>query len=165
MKEMIAMATTSSRAKGRRGGKKNTAPSRPAAVSGPGKLSRRTDSAAPSIEDVRGMVSETAGEEQALVDQVREGNIVSPDNQAAAQSAPQQLGGLSSGVADVFTQPTADEQMSLSTPSSMQTQDTMLEPDDVMLIRAMAEVNPTNELLGLLKFASDKMVGKSQFNI
>ena len=65
----------------------------------------------------------------------------------------------------MFTQPTADEQMSLSTPSSMQTQDTMLEPDDVMLIRAMAEVNPTNELLGLLKFASDKMVGKSQFNI
>jgi hypothetical protein len=47
----------------------------------------------------------------------------------------------------------------------MQSQETLLEPDDVMLIRAMAEVNPTSELLGLLKFASDKTVGRSQFNL
>ena len=40
-----------------------------------------------------------------------------------------------------------------------------LEPDDVMLIRAMAEVNPTAELLGLLKFASDRQIGRTQRNI
>ena len=42
------MANGSSRERGRRGGVK-----RPAAVSGPGRLARRTDGAAPSIEDVR----------------------------------------------------------------------------------------------------------------
>ena len=138
----------SSRAKGRRGGKKNTAPKRPAAVSGPGKLSARTDSAAPSIETVRSMVSETAGEEQALVDQVREGNITSPDSPGQG-----------------FSPVAEGEMVPLTTPSSMQSQETLLEPDDVMLIRAMAEVNPTSELLGLLKFASDKTVGRSQFNL
>ena len=49
------MANGSSRERGRRGGVK-----RPAAVSGPGRLARRTDGAAPTIEDVRGMVSEPA---------------------------------------------------------------------------------------------------------
>ena len=67
------MANGSSRSRGRRGGVK-----RPAAVSGPGKLARRTDGAAPTIEDVRGMVNESAGEEAALVDQVRQGNIEQP---------------------------------------------------------------------------------------
>lgn len=154
----------SSRAKGRRGGKKNTAPKRPAAVSGPGKLSARTDSAAPSIEDVRGMVSESAGEEQALVDQVREGNITSPDSPGQGLPAGP-VGGLSPAAADVFSPVAEGEMVPLTTPSSMQSQETLLEPDDVMLIRAMAEVNPTSELLGLLKFASDKTVGRSQFNL
>ena len=44
-------------------------------------------------------------------------------------------------------------------------EDQFLEPDDVMLIRAMAEVNPTAELLGLLKFASDRQIGRTQRNI
>ena len=64
------MANGSSRSRGRRGGVK-----RPAAVSGPGRLARRTDGQAPSIEDVRGMITESAGEEAALVEQVRQGNF------------------------------------------------------------------------------------------
>ena len=93
------MANGSSRQRGRRGGVK-----RPAAVSGPGRLARRTDGAAPTIEDVRGMVNESAGEEAALVDQVRQGNIEQPQTTFAAQPqpAPQQLGGVEPGIADVF---------------------------------------------------------------
>ena len=40
----------------------------------------------------------------------------------------------------------------------MQAQESkLLEPDDVMLIRAMAQVNPSAELLSLLQFASRKI--------
>tara|TARA_R100001163_G_scaffold38036_1_gene28988 strand:+ start:3128 stop:3586 length:459 start_codon:yes stop_codon:yes gene_type:complete len=152
------MANGSSRQRGRRGGVK-----RPAAVSGPGKLSRRTDGAAPSIEDVRGMVNESAGEESALVDQVRQGNIEQPQTTFAAQpqAIPQQLGGVEPGIADVFA-PGDDDLNAYTRPP---TEDEFLEPDDVMLIRAMAEVNPTAELLGLLKFASDRQIGRTQRNI
>ena len=150
------MANGSSRERGRRGGVK-----RPAAVSGPGKLSRRTDGVAPTIEDVRGMVNESAGEETALVDQVRQGNVEQPQTELAPQQAPQQLGGVPPGIGDVFA-PGEDDLNAYSRPPM---EDQYLEPDDVMLIRAMAEVNPTAELLGLLKFASDKQIGRSQRNI
>ena len=80
------MANGSSRERGRRGGVK-----RPAAVSGPGKLSRRTDPQAPTIEDVRGMINESAGEEKALVEQVRQGNVEQPDTTVAVPAEqPQQ---------------------------------------------------------------------------
>ena len=152
------MATGSSRNRGRRGGVK-----RPAAVSGPGKLSRRTDGAAPTIEDVRGMVNESAGEEAALVDQVRQGNIEQPQETFTAQpqQGPAPLGGLPTGLADVF----APGEDNLGQYQSPPTQDQFLEPDDVMLIRAMAEVNPTTELLGLLKFASDRQIGRTHRNL
>ena len=153
------MANGSSRSRGRRGGVK-----RPAAVSGPGKLSRRTDGAAPTIEDVRGMVNESAGEEAALVEQVRQGNIEQPQTTFAAQpqQAPQQLvGGVPPDIADVFA-PGDDDLNAYTRP---QIEDQFLEPDDVMLIRAMAEVNPTAELLGLLKFASDRQIGRTQRNL
>ena len=152
------MANGSSRERGRRGGVK-----RPAAVSGPGRLARRTDGAAPSIEDVRGMMTESAGEEQALVEQVRQGNVEQPQTTFAAQpqQAPQQLGGVEPGVADVFA-PGQDDLNAYTRPPM---EDQFLEPDDVMLIRAMAEVNPTAELLGLLKFASDRQIGRSQRNL
>lgn len=155
------MANGSSRDRGRRTNK--SAPARPAAVSGPGRLSRRTDSPAPSIEDVRGMVSESAGEEAALVEQVREGNVTPPQGVGAAQPAvqPAALGGIPAGLGDVFAP--ADED--LTNYQSPPIQDQYLEPDDVMLIRAMAEVNPTPELLGLLKFASDRSIGRTQRNI
>lgn len=152
------MANGSSRSRGRRGGVK-----RPAAVSGPGKLSRRTDGAAPTIDDVRGMVSESAGEEAALVEQVRQGNIEQPQTTFAAppQQAPQPLGGVAPDIADVFA-PGQDDLNAYTRPP---TEDQFLEPDDVMLIRAMAEVNPTPELLGLLKYASDRQVGRTQRNL
>lgn len=153
------MANGSSRDRGRRA-KKNTAPARPAAVSGPGSLSRRTDSVAPSIEDVRGMVNESAGEEAALVNQVRQGTIpgeegTEPTPQPQVTATPQPLQPMAPGVADIFTE---GDGTPITTPSSMQQQEsTLLEPDDVMLIRAMAQANPTAELISLLQFASQKI--------
>jgi hypothetical protein len=106
------------------------------------------------------MITESAGEEQALVEQVRQGNVEQPQTTFAAQpqQAPQQLGGVEPGVADVFA-PGQDDLNAYTRPPM---EDQFLEPDDVMLIRAMAEVNPTAELLGLLKFASDRQIGRSQ---
>lgn len=151
------MANGSSRDRGRRA-KKNTAPARPAAVSGPGRLSRRTDSVAPSIEDVRGMVTESAGEEAALVEQVRQGTIPGEEGtqlQPQVTATPQPLQPMAPGVADIFTE---GDGTPITTPSSMQQQEsTLLEPDDVMLIRAMAQANPTAELISLLQFASQKI--------
>jgi hypothetical protein len=151
------MANGSSRDRGRRA-KKNTAPARPAAVSGPGRLSRRTDSVAPSIEDVRGMVSESAGEEAALVEQVRQGTIPGEEGtqpQTQVTATPQPLQPMAPGVADIFTE---GDGTPITTPSSMQQQEsTLLEPDDLMLIRAMAQANPTAELISLLQFASQKI--------
>jgi len=151
------MANGSSRDRGRRA-KKNTAPARPAAVSGPGRLSRRTDSVAPSIEDVRGMVSESAGEEAALVEQVRQGTIPGEEGtqpQPQVTATPQPLQPMAPGVADIFTE---GDGTPITTPSSMQQQEsTLLEPDDLMLIRAMAQANPTAELISLLQFASQKI--------
>ena len=146
------MANGSSRERGRRGGVK-----RPAAVSGPGRLARRTDGQAPSIEDVRGMVSESAGEEKALVEQVRQGNVEQPAATVAAPAEqPQQaLQPLPPAVGDILAQ---GDGTPINTPSSMQAQESsLLEPDDVMLIRAMAQVNPSAELLSLLQFANQKI--------
>ena len=40
----------------------------------------------------------------------------------------------------------------------MQAQESsLLEPDDVMLIRAMAQINPSSELISLLQFAEQKI--------
>ena len=99
----------------------------------------------------------------ALVDQVRQGNIEQPQTTFAAQpqQAPQQIGGVEPGIADVFA-PGNDDLNAYTRPPM---EDQFLEPDDVMLIRAMAEVNPTAELLGLLKFASDRQIGRTQRNI
>jgi hypothetical protein len=147
------MANGSSRSRGRRGGVK-----RPAAVSGPGRLARRTDGQAPSIEDVRGMINESAGEESALVEQVRQGNVEQqPATVAAPAEQPQQqlLSPIAEGVADIFAQ---GDGTPITTASSMQEQEsTMLEPDDLMLIRAMAKIKPSQELISLLQFAEQSI--------
>ena len=147
------MANGSSRSRGRRGGVK-----RPAAVSGPGRLARRTDGQAPSIEDVRGMITESAGEEAALVEQVRQGNVEQPPATVAApveQPQQQALSPIAEGVADIFAQ---GDGTPITTPSSMQEQEsTMLEPDDLMLIRAMAKIKPSQELISLLQFAEQSI--------
>lgn len=154
------MANGSSRDRGRRGGKKNTAPARPAAVSGPGRLSRRTDSVAPSIQDVQAMASGTYGEEQQLVEQVRDGNIIEPETTTAAPVQPtgQQIqqvpvGGVPGELADLFGPEAEGGDLNAYSPRE---EKVTLEPDDVLLLRAMAEVNPTNELLSLLQFASQR---------
>ena len=140
------MSTDSSRARGRRGGVK-----RPAAVSGPGRLSRRTDGAAPSIEDVRGMVTESAGEETDLVNQVRQGNVTLPPATVAAP----EITTLPAGAAEIFA---AGDDLPINTQSTMaQESSSLLEPDDVMLIRAMAKINPSQELISLLQFAEQKI--------
>lgn len=153
------MANGSSRDMGRRGGKKSTAPARPAAVSGPGKLARRTDSAVPSIQDVQAMASGTYGEEQQLVEQVRDGAIIDGEQEATPvaaaprQAAPAPIGGVPAELADIFApDPEGGDLNAYQRPQEQIT----LEPDDVLLIRAMAEANPTNELLGLLQFASQR---------
>ena len=146
------MANGSSRERGRRGGVK-----RPAAVSGPGRLARRTDGQAPSIEDVRGMVTESAGEEKALVEQVRQGNVEEPAATVAApaEQPQQELQPVAPAVGDIFAQ---GDGTPINTPSSMQAQESsLLEPDDVMLIRAMAQINPSSELISLLQFAEQKI--------
>lgn len=147
------MSNGSSRSRGRRGGVK-----RPAAVSGPGRLARRTDGQAPSIEDVRGMITESAGEEAALVEQVRQGNVEQPPATVAAtveQPQQQELSPIAEGVADIFAQ---GDGTPITTPSSMQEQEsTMLEPDDLMLIRAMAKIKPSQELISLLQFAEQSI--------
>ena len=145
------MSTDSSRARGRRGGVK-----RPAAVSGPGRLSRRTDGAAPSIEDVRGMVTESAGEETDLVNQLRLGNVTPPPATVAAPEEPQQeLQTLPAGAAEIFA---GGDDLPINTQSTMaQESSSLLEPDDVMLIRAMAKINPSQELISLLQFAEQKI--------
>ena len=154
------MADGSSRDRGRRGGKKNTAPARPAAVSGPGRLSRRTDSVAPSIQDVQAMASETYGEEQQLVEQVRDGNIIEGNRPTPAPVQPtgQQIqqvpmGGVPGELANLFGPDAEGGDLNSYSPRE---EKVTLEPDDVLLLRAMAQVNPTNELLSLLQFASQR---------
>jgi len=154
------MADGSSRDRGRRGGKKNTAPARPAAVSGPGRLSRRTDSVAPSIQDVQAMASETYGEEQQLVEQVRDGNIIEGNRPTPAPVRPtgQQIqqvpmGGVPGELANLFGPDAEGGDLNSYSPRE---EKVTLEPDDVLLLRAMAQVNPTNELLSLLQFASQR---------
>jgi len=146
------MANGSSRSRGRRGGVR-----RPAAVSGPGRLARRTDGAAPSIDDVRGMINESAGEEAALVEQVRQGNVEQPPATVATpvEQPQQELQTITPDVADIFT---GDDDLPLTTPSNMQAKEsTLLEPDDVMLIRAMAQIKPSAELISLLQYAEQNI--------
>ena len=103
------------------------------------------------------MVSESAGEEKALVEQVRQGNVEEPAATVAAPAEqPQQaLQPVAPAVADIFAE---GDGTPINTPSSMQAQESsLLEPDDVMLIRAMAQVNPSAELLSLLQFANQKI--------
>mgnify|MGYP003111814887 FL=1 len=132
------MANGSSRNKGRRGG----------AVSGPGALSKRTDLNV-SSDDAREMLADAPmGSEQELVQQVVEGN------QALNQS-PQ-------GVEANTEQPTnvqPVDQFDLAGPTNFpdmsitdrgMTKSRFLEEDSMMLIRAMAEIYPTPELLSLL---------------
>jgi len=152
------MGIDSSRQNGRRGGVK-----KPAAVSGPGKLSRRTDSVAPTIDEVRAMVTESAGEETALVKQVREGNINVPEEETVVPAGQGQIVSEEPGVitavpgnvGEIFGQ---GDGTPINTFSSMQEREsTLLEPDDLMLIRAMAGVNPTPELINLLQTAEQKI--------
>lgn len=152
------MAIDSSRQNGRRGGVK-----KPAAVSGPGKLSRRTDGVAPSIDDVRAMVSESAGEEKELVKQVREGNINAPEEETVVPAGqgqiiseePGVITPIPGGVGEIFGQ---GDGTPINTFSSMQQKEsTLLEPDDLMLIRAMVNINPTPELINLLQTAEQKI--------
>ena len=146
------MSTDSSRARGRRGGVK-----RPAPTSGPGKLSRRTDGAAPTIEDVRGMITESAGEETDLVNQVRQGNVTLPPATVAAppEEVSTEITTLPAGAAEIFA---GGDELPADTPSTMaQESSALLEPDDVMLIRAMAKINPSQELISLLQFAEQKI--------
>lgn len=152
------MAIDSSRQNGRRGGVK-----RPAAVSGPGKLAKRTDGVAPTIDEVRAMVTESAGEEKALVNQVREGNInateeetVVPAGQGQIEAEePSVITPLPGNVGEIFGQ---GDGTPINTFSSMQQREsTLLEPDDLMLIRAMVDINPTQELINLLQTAEQKI--------
>ena len=133
------MANGSSRNKGRRGG----------AVSGPGALSKRTDLNV-SSDDAREMLADAPmGSEQDLVQQVVEGNA------ALVGQSPQGVAANTGQPANV--QPV--DQFDLAAPTNFpdmtitdkgMTKSRYLEEDSMMLIRAMAEIYPTPELLSLL---------------
>jgi len=132
------MANGSSRNKGRRGG----------AVSGPGALSKRTDLNV-SSDDAREMLADAPmGSEQELVQQVVEGNNAlnqSPQGVAANTEQPANVQSV-----DQFdlAGPTNFPDMSIT--DRGMTKSRFLEEDSMMLIRAMAEIYPTAELLSLL---------------
>ena len=102
------------------------------------------------------MVTESAGEETELVNQVRQGNVTPPPATVAALEEPQQeLQTLPAGAAEIFA---AGDDLPINTQSTMaQESSSLLEPDDVMLIRAMAKINPSQELISLLQFAEQKI--------
>lgn len=133
------MANGSSRNKGRRGG----------AVSGPGALAQRTDLNVTAT-DAREMLSEAPmGAEQALVNQVQQGNI--------AAEAANTSGMLPADNAPVAINPVEDFDLTAATdyPDMPVTEtgipkQSYLEDDSMMLIRAMADIFPTDELLSLL---------------
>ena len=139
MKRETTMANGSSRNKGRRGG----------AVSGPGALSKRTDLNVTAT-DARDMLSEAPmGAEQALVNQVQQGNI--------AAEAANTSGMLPADNAPVAISPVEDFDLTAATdyPDMPVTEtgipkQSYLEDDSMMLIRAMADIFPTDELLSLL---------------
>ncbi len=133
------MANGSSRNRGRRGG----------AVSGPGALAKRTDLNVTAT-DAREMLSEAPfGAEQALVNQVQQGNVAAeaanPNNTIPADNRPVAI----SPVEDFdLTAPTNYPDMPV-TDTGIPNQ-SYLEDDSMMLIRAMADIFPTDELLSLL---------------
>ncbi len=132
------MANGSSRRRGRRGG----------AVIGPGALSQRTDLNV-SQQDARSMMQdETFGAEGELVEQVQQGNSALQGiqaEQAQEMTQPAQINPV-----DEFnlTAPTNYQDMPVTDTGAEK--QTYLEDDSMMLIRAMAEVFPTDELLSLL---------------
>ena len=138
------MANGSSRQSGRRGGVK-----KPAAVSGPGKLSRRTDGQAPTVEDVKGMVSGSYDEEKQLIEQVRQDPTVQDNTGVVEGEIVDDENVVINPVdeVDLYGQ-TRYPDMPIDTIGDAGNQ--ILEPDYLMLIRAMAEINPTPELLSLL---------------
>ena len=139
MKREMIMANGSSRNRGRRGG----------AVSGPGALSERTDLNVTAT-DARQMLSEAPfGAEQALVNQVQQGNV--------AAEAANTSGMLPADNAPVAINPVEDFDLTAPTnyPDMPVTEtgvpkQSYLEDDSMMLIRAMADIFPTDELLSLL---------------
>ena len=139
MKREMIMANGSSRNRGRRGG----------AVSGPGALSKRTDLNVTAT-DAREMLSEAPmGAEQALVNQVQQGNVAA---QAANQNniVPEDNRPVAVAPVEDFdlTAPTDYPDMPV-TDTGIPKQ-SYLEDDSMMLIRAMADIFPTDELLSLL---------------
>ena len=132
------MANGSSRNRGRRGG----------AVRGPGALSQRTDLNV-SQQDARSMMAdETFGEEGELVEQVQQGNNALQGiqaEQAQGMTEPAQINPVNEFD---LTAPTDFQDMPITDTGAPK--QTYLEDDSMMLIRAMAEIFPTDELLSLL---------------
>ena len=132
------MANGSSRNRGRRGG----------AVSGPGALSQRTDLNV-SQQDARSMMAdETFGEEGELVEQVQQGNNALQGiqaEQAQGMTEPAQINPVNEFD---LTAPTDFQDMPITDTGAPK--QTYLEDDSMMLIKAMAEIFPTDELLSLL---------------
>ena len=123
------MANGSSRNKGRRGG----------AVSGPGALSKRTDLNV-SSDDAREMLADAPMGEgnEALVGQSPQGVAANTGQPANVQPVDQ----------FDLAAPTNFPDMTIT--DKGMTKSRFLEEDSMMLIRAMAEIYPTPELLSLL---------------
>lgn len=153
------MAIESSRSKGRRGGYRK--PANPAAVSGPGALSERTDTGV-SVEDVKKMLAdEPMGTEGAAEENVAAANAAlegtAPPGQSVSATLP---AGVTPETLDIFTSGGGQENISEGVTDEARrvatTGSPMLPPDPVMLVRAMYEIYPTDELGSLLATFQNK---------
>lgn len=153
------MSVGSSRGRGRRGGYRK--PANPAAVSGPGALSERTDTGV-SVEDVKKMIAnEPMGTEGEAEKNVAAANAALEGTSAPGQSVGATLpAGVLPENLDIFTngggqeniqEGVTDEARRIATTGSP-----MLPPDPLMLVRAMYEIYPTDELGSLLASFQNK---------
>tara|TARA_B100000927_G_C16447936_1_gene462598 strand:- start:482 stop:982 length:501 start_codon:yes stop_codon:yes gene_type:complete len=153
------MSVESSRSRGRRGGYRK--PAEPAAVSGPGALSQRTDTGV-SVDEVKQMISnDTQG-----VEGQAEKNVAAANAALTGTSAPGQPVGttLPAGVLpenlDIFTNGGGQENIQEGVTDEARriaaTGSPMLPPDPLMLVRAMYEIYPTDELGSLLASFQNK---------
>lgn len=153
------MAIESSRSKGRRGGYRK--PANPAAVSGPGALSERTDTGV-SVEDVKKMLAdEPMGTEGAAEENVAAANAALEGTAAPGQAVSATLpAGVTPETLDIFTSGGGQENISEGVTDEARrvatTGSPMLPPDPVMLVRAMYEIYPTDELGSLLATFQNK---------
>lgn len=144
---------SSSRSKGRRGGLRR--PNNPAAVSGPGALSQRTDTGV-TVEEVKQMLSgEPMGTEGAAEKNVAAANAALEGTTAPGQAVTPSLpAGIPPEALDIFTQGGGQENIQEGVTDEARriaaTGSPMLPPDPVQLIRAMYEIYPTDELGSIL---------------